>query len=473
MTDPVHPNSSTAETAAEPPSSGLDAALKRLTGFAFITLLTTVANLGVRIGKNVLITRALGPEARGIYGLLNTIPGLFVSFGNLGFGLGSLYLGATKKEPLGTLVGNAMAYAVLQGTVLACLALALHSLGAGFMANNWEAIQAISLFIFLGIPLTLGMHLCEDLLMAASDIRYLNLIAVVNSAAPVVVMLVLWPLLGDALAAACWAWVLSLLLMIGMCVRRLTRQAGGLGVSLSLARQAIGYGLRGNVSQFAGAVTRRVDMLLLAHYLPVEELGQYAAAVSLAEVLLFLPDAVALPFMPLRMAMADDDDQATARAFSATIIKYTVAVLAPMLLLAGLLAKPMILVLYGRDFLPCLPAMVLLLPGILSLAVYQLIKADLYSLNRPGLTSWISVWSMFLNVGLNLIAIPWLGIAGAAIASSICYTFSAAACLICFFRITGASPASMLLLSRSDLTVIRRQLGQAVRAKLRGKKERP
>ncbi|GAB7080016.1 oligosaccharide flippase family protein [Megalodesulfovibrio paquesii] len=476
MTSPVapppDPQSQQGHPAAEPAPSSLEHSLNRLKGFAFSTLLATVAKLALRVGKNVLLTRILGPEARGIYGLLNTIPGLFVSFGNLGFGLGSLYLGATKKESLKHLTGNAVCYAIVQGAVLACLALALHHLGENFMAANRAAIQAIGFFILFGIPLTLSERLCNDLLMAARDIHFLNLISLMTSVAPMVVLLVLWPLLGDALAAACWSWLLSMLVVSVMTVYRLARQSGGLGLRFSLARQAIGYGLRGNISQFAGAVTRRVDLLLLAHFLPAEDLGQYAAAVSLAEMLLFLPEAVSMPFMPLRMEMALDEDQSTARAFSATIIKYTVAVVTPMLLVTALLAKPIILVLYGRDFLPSLPSLILLLPGIMALAIYQLIKADLYSLNRPGLLSWINVGSMLLNLGLNLIAIPLLGIAGAALTSSICYTFSAVTCLICFMRITGARPASMLLLTRNDFAVIRRQLAGFIGKKLGGKKER-
>ncbi len=282
----------------EEPVSSLGAALRTLRSFAFVTLLTTLAKFVLRIGKNVLLTRVLGPEARGIYGLLNSIPGLFVSFGNLGFGLGSLYLCTTKQAPLRKLLGNALCYAVLQGAILAGFALCLYWIGDSMMAANRAAISAIGFFILFGIPMTLAERLSGDMLLAVKDINFLNLTHLANSVVPIVVLLGLWPILGDPLQAACWAWLLSMVVVSGMTLHRLWKRAGGISIDLSLAKDAIAYGLRGNVSQFAGAVTRRVDMLLLAHFLPAHELGQYAAAVSIAEMLLFLPEAVAMPFMP-------------------------------------------------------------------------------------------------------------------------------------------------------------------------------
>lgn len=438
-------------------SHGLGDSLRTLSRHAFATAATSAAKLVLKVGKNVLLTRALGPEARGVYGLLNTVPAMMISLGNLGLGLGTIYLGAREKVPVRLLLGNACCFALAHGTLLAVLAWLLHQWGGGVFGANRAALESIGLFILLGIPLTLGEHLCNDLLLAVKDISFLNVIALTTSLVPVAALLLLWPLLGDALTAACWAWLLSMAVVAGMTLRRLW-PAGGPGISLSLAWRAIGFGIRGNASHFAGAVTRRADLLITASFLSVEELSYYAAAVSLAEMLLFLPEAVATPFLPMRLEMAGQGDGGAGKAFSATIVKYTLLCMLPILLCTALTARPMLLLLYGREFLPSLWPFLLLLPGMLGLAIYQFVKADLYSLERPGLVSWIAIPSMLLNLALNVLLIPMVGINGAAIASSLCYLGSAAACLCFVSRLGGIPMAAMLVPRREDVLLAKAQL---------------
>ena len=75
----------------------LNKSFSSLGKFSLSSLAVTVILFLLRMIKNVVFTRLLGPSGRGVYGLLTTIPGLIISFGNLGFGLGSVYLLSKKK----------------------------------------------------------------------------------------------------------------------------------------------------------------------------------------------------------------------------------------------------------------------------------------------------------------------------------------------------------------------------------------
>lgn len=45
--------------------------------------------------------------------------------------------------------------------------------------------------------------------------------------------------------------------------------------------------------------------------------------------------------------------------------------------------------------------MILLLPGVLALCLYDFLKTDVLGMGRPGLISQVSVAAMALNLGLN------------------------------------------------------------------------
>jgi len=117
--------------------------------------------------------------------------------------------------------------------------------------------------------------------------------------------------------------------------------------------------------------------------------------------------------------------------------------------------KILIFILYGKEFFPALGPMLYLLPGILSLSLYQFLKTDIYSLNRPGFISIVSLIMMICNLVLNYLMIPQYGINGAAISSSIYYTLSVMILFIFFLRKTGLSWDVVLLVKKKDIKFVK------------------
>lgn len=432
--------------------SGGFAALRR---FAVSSLVTTGLGLLVRLGKNVLFTRLLGPEARGIYGLLLSVPAMIVGFGNLGFGLGSVYLAAPKKADLRALIGNALVYALAHGALLCLVGVLLYHLQDRGLFTL-DGAGTIRTAVLVGIPLMLAYNIGLDLLLGAQAIHAMNLANLAFSSLPLVVMLGWFAATGDALRAATVSWLVSLAAIAVFAFARLLLLARGWPrLSAPLAGRAFGFGLRGCVAQFTDSIIRRVDVLFLAHYWNAAEVGQYAAAVSVAEILLALPDAVAMPFLPIRLGLAGEEG----KRFSTTVIKYVLAVMGLVCAATALLAKPAVLVLYGRPFLPSLWPLLWLLPGILGLSLYGFLRTDVLGLGRPGLVSLVSVGSMTVNLVLNFLLIPRHGANGAAISSSVCYLLSSLVLLVFVSRKCGLSLGDILLLRREDRRRLRDRLG--------------
>ena len=87
-------------------------------------------------------------------------------------------------------------------------------------------------------------------------------------------------------------------------------------------------------------------------------------------------------------------------------------------------------------YIPSLPALFVLLPGVVAFSVTFVAGGYLTGIDRVGITSVVSVVSVVTNVIANLILIPPFGIVGAAAASLISYSLSSVLLTIITGRLT-------------------------------------
>ncbi|MGH7395213.1 MAG: polysaccharide biosynthesis C-terminal domain-containing protein, partial [Candidatus Methylomirabilales bacterium] len=148
----------------------------------------------------------------------------------------------------------------------------------------------------------------------------------------------------------------------------------------------------------------------------------YSLAVMLAEALWLAPDATALAATPHQVRAGPTEDAAvTLRA-----ARLNVAMTAALSLLLAAVALPLVGQVYGPAFLPAVPALWALLPGIVAMAAQRSCGIVLVKRDRPWLISGLLGLAVGVNVLLNVALIPRWGGVGAAIASSASYGLSAA-----------------------------------------------
>jgi O-antigen/teichoic acid export membrane protein len=455
------------------PSHDAHGALRKLGEFTMSSVAVTVLRFPVRLVKSILFVRLLGPGSMGVYRLFLTVPSLIVSFGNMGYGLGAIYLVAKRKCDLRRVLGNSLAYVLLYGAIIAGIGMAVLRRTGQTMAGGAEGLGPYAAYVFAAVPLLLALNVGLNLLMGIKSIHLMNALDLALSLLPVALLVLLWRASGDALLASIWSWIAPTAAVAAVAFLRVRSAAGGgmPGFSLPYLRDAFSFGLRGNLSNFASEVVRKVDVLFVAHYAGVAAVGYYAVSVAIAELLLAVPDTVAGPFMPLRFEM----EKSEGHSFSALVLRIVLAVMALACCATAVLGKLIVLVLYGAEFLPALRAMQLLLPGMLALSIYQFLRADIYSLDRPGFVSWVALATMLCNLALNFLLIPPYGIAGAAASSSISYTLSTVVLLVFFTRHSGLRMSEVLFLRGQDvrllLRVARSYLGGGTRGGADGRRD--
>lgn len=232
----------------------------------------------------------------------------------------------------------------------------------------------------------------------------LNFIGVVGLA--IAGRLTLRTALGAALVAHLTAWVVTY---------TATHSWPGRGFDRPVATEQIRFGLRAAVGMLAMTVVTKLDQFLLVPMVDPEVLGLYVVAATGASLTSPLGLGVALALFPhVRSTSAAESDRQTKRA-----LKWTAAASGSIALAVGLMAPFVIPFLFGSDFRGSVVPMIILLPGQVLGDLSNIQTSRLEADGRPGAASQsIMVAAIITVVGL-LIAVPRLGIEGAALVTSI------------------------------------------------------
>ncbi len=188
--------------------------------------------------------------------------------------------------------------------------------------------------------------------------------------------------------------------------------------SLTTLRLIFPYAWRTLGTIVASSVTARLDQVVLAGYVGPNELGLYAGAVTAASVT--SPLAIGLTQALFGHLRDERSSLLAARRFRHSLWATTLvsgAVAGAM----GIFAPLVLRVIFGASFEGAATALRLLLPGAIAYNILTVIGTKLYSDGRPGDAARAALIGGVIAVGGLVVAIPWMGIDGAAAVTSIAF----------------------------------------------------
>jgi len=212
-------------------------------------------------------------------------------------------------------------------------------------------------------------------------------------------------------------------------------------------KDALTFGVQGHLGSVLQFLNYRLDMFMVSFFTGAADLGYYTVAVSLAEMLWYLPDAAGFVLFP-KTASAEPE---AARRFTPKVARLLLFITALAAVGLFLVSRPLIVTLYTKQFLPALRPLWVLLPGVVALSYSKVIFSDLSGRGKPYYGTLASLVSVVLTLGLNPLLIPRWGIIGAAVVSSLAYAANAAAAVVFYTRETGNLPGQTLWVQKGDL----------------------
>jgi O-antigen/teichoic acid export membrane protein len=417
--------------------------LARVIGFTFFVQLIAFF---IGVGNNVILSRWLGPESLGIFASIIVIIELVYKMVNPGLDTSAIYFISNKrfhfKNYVSTysingfivfLLGIFLLFIIPHIKILSSFS---ENVNLKVFSENFIAI-AFYFFSFLlyefGLKVPLGLQQFKSynkIQIIKPIILFILLIGCsfyLNANLNIVLILVGASFLIPAFFYWRWAFPLE---------TKWDKEA---------ANESLKYGIKvmyGNILQY---LNYRADILLIGFFLTKTEVGWYYVSVLIAERLLFLTQATSTILLPAASSSAEQREKTPLL----SRLNFTIVVAGSLTI--GLSSYWLVPVLFSLEYSNSVLPLVIILPGIISLSISKLLSADLSARGSPQYSTYVSILNFCMNIGFNIILIPRIGIAGAALSSTISY--SAALILQAYFykRIANVSITELMLLKKGDL----------------------
>lgn len=434
--------------AAREPAPRHPGSARGFSGRVLVLLGAQVFSTGLGILNGLLLARLLGPSGKGEYYLVVLLPGTIMTLIQLGLPQAFGYYtarGQTRGAITSTLTLTGILSVAAVGATLALLPLLRES----FLRGPEPTLIIIGL---LGIPLALNATMTTAIVIGRQAVRQYAAVQTVYSLGATALLVVLVGVLRLGVWGAVAAFLLSVAIQaLGFLVAatRVTREVVE-PVPISY-RQLLRFGLPLYPGSLTLFFSYRADVYLLAWLLanPSAPLGYYSLAVSIAEMVFFVPNAVGTLFFP---RVAGAPREASDR--EVAVVARVTLLLTGMGALALAPVGTLLVVVLLPAFTPSLPAFYVLLPGVVALSITQVLSGYVSGLKRTGLTSAVNASCFGLNVVSNLVLIPRFGIVGAAAASLVSYSASSMLFTFIASRLAHAPRLDFWLPRVADLKLV-------------------
>ncbi len=165
------------------------------------------------------------------------------------------------------------------------------------------------------------------------------------------------------------------------------------------------------------ALMINIDMFFLGFFRNANELGLYAAAQKPVQILYILPSLISASIFPIINRLAHENNFAKVKSIIESSIVAVVVIGLPIVIGGIILAKPLILLLFGNEYVNSTLSFQLLLSTIFFVFPGTIIGNTLFSLQMERKILKASAFGAIVNVAFDLLFIPLFGIVGSAIAT--------------------------------------------------------
>jgi O-antigen/teichoic acid export membrane protein len=416
--------------------------------YSFQTLLVQISVTVLGVILTVLSARFLGPEGKGVLSLLILLPVLAVTFGRLGIGNSIIYHAPRISHP--HLISNGFLLISVIGALVSLLSLSFVLLLRNSLFKNippsWLILMCVMIiFFFL-------YDFIATLFIALYHINLRNRIVMLFPAANIVLFIIFVIVLKGKVKGAIGAWSLAVIFSLIVSWRWLTRKAVWRDgkFDFALMKRLLRFGVKSHIGTLLELLNYRADYLLVNLYAGPFSVGLYSCSVNMAETAWKLPEAAAIVLLPnvARMPLPQ------AQVLTQKICRMVLFVVFVFCIFLVIFRKMIILILFGKAFLPSAEPLLILLPGFIAFALWKILAYGLLAQGYPQKYSLTSALAFFSMIILDFLLIPQKGIAGAAWASTIAYFFATIVVIGIYSRMTKTNLKALFIPHKSDFAAL-------------------
>jgi O-antigen/teichoic acid export membrane protein len=368
---------------------------------------------------SVILGRFLGAAPFGLFTMTLTIYTIASLVGGIGIPAAIVkYVAEFKenKEKVNIFVSCGVINSAIFGAIVGSVLFAL----SGILANifNMPELTDLIKIVAFSLPFLVVNNTLLGLLNGLREMKSYSLRAVVRS-----VLLLGFTILLVGIGLGIKGAVLALLLS----------EVGTLFLLIFISRSFFSFVIRDYVKTtkevvkfgsqlfLASAiymVNTYTDTLLVGFFLMDKDVGIYAIAIALSKSFLIIPGSLSTVTYP---AISEYNSKGSPEAIGNLInksMKYSLVILSILGISIIFFSKDIILLLLKPEFLPAVTPLTILIFGMIFFGAVSSVGAAFSGVGRPDIPFKENVIAVIVNVSIDVILIPTLGITGAAIGTA-------------------------------------------------------
>ena len=421
--------------------------MTKIARYGFYVFLSRLFEGVTAMANSIILARLLGPAGRGKYALILSITILLSALGALGVTDSNVYLINRGKYSINNFISNSICFAFCSSILWLVTFLLFYRL-IGYRLLPTLHLNEICLSLAV-LPFILLTNYLQNILLGRGSInRFIN-VNIFFSISPLLFLtfflLDLKLTLREAIYAYALSYVATCFYTFWSCVRE--TKAFHFTPNAALARESLTYGLKSNTGTILQTARDQLEAIIIGYFMTSSSVGYYNVAIGISNKLQMLPKSVSY----LLFAEISKPDNESGDVLTAKITRNMLWIISPFVVILSLFfSKYIVLILYGRKFLPAQVPMSILFGSVILSAFTFPLGSLFLGQGRPKVYLFASAVSLITTLGLDMWLIPLLGLVGAAIANIFGLSAMAYVYLHIHRKNLPNSLSSFLLLNKDD-----------------------
>lgn len=407
---------------------------------------TKILVLAISLATMVIIAKALGAEGRGYLAILLVIPQLMIAIFEGGMRQASIYYIGKSKFSREKVLGAILLY-VLASSLIGYL------FAVGLMILNYDHFGLLLIFIAASmLPFTLYVNTIQGFLLGDERIAEFNKVLWHSKILYFFLLLSLYALDNLTILSTTICNVIAAGYNSVQGYRYLFRSHISPSYNIDVVWKMLRLGVVYAIAMFLIQANYKLDILILGWLATARDVGEYAVAVQIGELVWQLP-AAAVVILMSRTANSKDNEFEIVDSITKTCrITLLVTIISVILLLIGVsLFAEFIL---GNEFIQVFSILCTLAIGLVVATIFKSINSYFAGIGKPSVAILVMSVSVVANVILNLLLIPNFGPHGAGLASTISYMISGVIISVIFARKFDIPLRYILIVKKEDFKTI-------------------
>jgi O-antigen/teichoic acid export membrane protein len=292
------------------------------------------------------------------------------------------------------------------------------------------------MYVGIGVFVVMAMfEVFQWLLMAKRQATWYSAFAMWKSIGSFGIALLLIFFLKRGIESLLWGIILSTGIILPLLCKKAVGSASVIRSKINppFVKKMAKYSFPLIAGNLAAWILSLSDRYILEFFRGSQEVGIYSASYNVSEKsVMLIVTLFMLASGPIAMHIWEKEGNAKSKEFLNEVTRYYLLTCVPVVVGLSVLAKPLIGILTGQEYFVGYKIIPFVASGVLFLGLQQQFQTGFLYHKKTGFITLAIVVSGLLNLVLNFLFIPNHGYMGAAVTTSISYTF------LLFFVIVGS-----------------------------------